>query len=72
MKKHPDMITKFLTHMGSAAIMDLLLKLISMDDSESGILQVRTRADLMLETASLTSNMPLTNRAYSSGSKKAI
>jgi hypothetical protein len=39
MKKHPNMITKFLTHMGSAAIMDLLLKLISMDDSDSGILQ---------------------------------
>jgi hypothetical protein len=46
------MITKFLTHMGSAAIMDLLLKLISMDDSDSGILQVRTRVDLTLKIAS--------------------
>jgi hypothetical protein len=52
MKKHPNMITKFLTHMGSAAIMDLLLKLISMDDSDSGILQVRTRVDLALKIAS--------------------
>ncbi len=52
MKKHPDMIHKFLTHMGSASIMDLLLKLISMDDSESGILQVRTRTDLTLKLMS--------------------
>lgn len=57
MKKHPNMITKFLTHMGSASIMDLLLKLISMDDSESGILQVRTRVDLTFKLLFLASNI---------------